>query len=218
MSGTNNNYSQASASDAYLYGGSIYNTGNMNIDNSLINSNHVDGENSFAAAAGAIYNNSNLTITNSIIKDNYATSNNAATGGAIFNDTNGTLTIENSTLENNYLQSPDARGGAIGNRGTLIILSSTFKNNRENENTNDIYNENGTIRFQGEGTTEILGGIKGNGEIYKEDSGVLNLGGKAKINGKIYDVVSRNSYIEDGAHIKVVEIKDNTIIVRKWFE
>lgn len=48
--------------------------------------------------------------------------------------------------------------------------------------------------------------------------GVLNLGGKAKINGKIYDVVSRNSYIEDGAHIKVVEIKDNTIIVRKWFE
>ena len=48
--------------------------------------------------------------------------------------------------------------------------------------------------------------------------GVLNLGGKAKINGKLYDVVSRNSYIEDGAHIRVVEIKDNTIIVRKWFE
>ena len=48
--------------------------------------------------------------------------------------------------------------------------------------------------------------------------GVLNLGGKAKIKGKIYDVVSVNSYIEDGAHIKVVEIKDNTIIVRKWFE
>lgn len=48
--------------------------------------------------------------------------------------------------------------------------------------------------------------------------GVLNLGGKAKIKGKIYDVVSVNSYIEDGAHIKVVEIRDNTIMVRKWFE
>ncbi len=48
--------------------------------------------------------------------------------------------------------------------------------------------------------------------------GVLNLGGQAKINGKIYDVVSINSYIEDNAHIKVVEIKDNTIMVRKWFE
>ena len=48
--------------------------------------------------------------------------------------------------------------------------------------------------------------------------GVLNIGGKAKIKGKIYDVVSVNSYIEDGAHIKVVEIRDNTIMVRKWFE
>lgn len=48
--------------------------------------------------------------------------------------------------------------------------------------------------------------------------GVLNLGGKAKINGKIYDVVSIGNYIEAGAHIKVVEIRDNTIMVRKWFE
>ncbi len=48
--------------------------------------------------------------------------------------------------------------------------------------------------------------------------GVLNLGGKAKIRGKIYDVVSIKSYIENGAHIKVVQIKDNTIFVRKWFE
>lgn len=46
----------------------------------------------------------------------------------------------------------------------------------------------------------------------------LSLAGKAKIRGKIYDVVSINSYIEEGAHIKVVEIKDNTIFVRKWFE
>ncbi len=46
----------------------------------------------------------------------------------------------------------------------------------------------------------------------------LNLGGKAKINGKIYDVQSINSYIEEGARIKVVEIKDNMVMVRKWFE
>ncbi len=46
----------------------------------------------------------------------------------------------------------------------------------------------------------------------------LNLGGKAKINGKIYDVQSINSFIEKGAHIKVVQIKDNQIMVRKWFE
>ena len=46
----------------------------------------------------------------------------------------------------------------------------------------------------------------------------LDLGGKAKIRGKIYDVVSISSYIEPNTNIKVVEIKDNTIMVRKWFE
>lgn len=46
----------------------------------------------------------------------------------------------------------------------------------------------------------------------------LDLAGQAKIKGKIYDVVSISSYIEKGSNIKVVEIKDNTIMVRKWFE
>lgn len=46
----------------------------------------------------------------------------------------------------------------------------------------------------------------------------LDLAGKAKIRGKIYDVVSINSYIDIGANIKVVQIKDNQILVRKWFE
>lgn len=46
----------------------------------------------------------------------------------------------------------------------------------------------------------------------------LNLGGQAKIRGKIYDVISINSYIEPNTNIKVVEIKDDCIMVRKWFE
>ena len=46
----------------------------------------------------------------------------------------------------------------------------------------------------------------------------LDLGGQAKIKGKIYDVMSISSYIEPNTNIKVVEIKDNTIMVRKWFE
>jgi len=46
----------------------------------------------------------------------------------------------------------------------------------------------------------------------------LKLAGKAKIKGQVYDVVSMKSYIEKGQHVKVVEIKDNEIIVRKWFE
>lgn len=46
----------------------------------------------------------------------------------------------------------------------------------------------------------------------------LSLAGKAKINGKVWDVLSLNSFIQEGQHVKVVMIKDNQIIVRKWFE
>lgn len=46
----------------------------------------------------------------------------------------------------------------------------------------------------------------------------LNLGGKAKIKGKIYNVLSINSFIPTGKNIKVIEIKDNQIMVRKFFE
>lgn len=49
-------------------------------------------------------------------------------------------------------------------------------------------------------------------------SGVLNLGGKVKIRGTIYDAMSIKSFIEDNAHIKVVGVKDNMLLVRKWFE
>ncbi|MBE5741081.1 MAG: hypothetical protein E7351_00915 [Clostridiales bacterium] len=47
---------------------------------------------------------------------------------------------------------------------------------------------------------------------------MLNLAGKAKIRGKVYEVLSTGSFIESGANIKVVKIEDNTIMVRKWFE
>lgn len=46
----------------------------------------------------------------------------------------------------------------------------------------------------------------------------LDLAGKAKIRGDIYNVISISSYIEKGSNVKVVEIKDNEIMVRKWFE
>ena len=46
----------------------------------------------------------------------------------------------------------------------------------------------------------------------------LDMAGQAKIRGRIYDVVSISSYIEKGSNVKVVEIKDNSIMVRKWFE
>ena len=52
------------------------------------------------------------------------------------------------------------------------------------------------------------------GKFGKATSG-LNLAGRARIEGKIYDVVSELSFIEKNAEIEVIEIKDNTIIVRR---
>lgn len=49
-------------------------------------------------------------------------------------------------------------------------------------------------------------------------SGVLNLGGKVKIRGELYDAMSIKSFIENNAHIKVVGVKDHMLLVRKWFE
>lgn len=43
----------------------------------------------------------------------------------------------------------------------------------------------------------------------------LNLAGRARIQGKIYDVVAESSFVEKNAEITVVEVKDNTIVVRR---
>ncbi len=172
----NNNYSITNASQVYLYGGSLYNTGNMNIENSYFSNNHIVGDSTSFAYGGAIHNNGDLNITNSTFKNNYISSDIDASGGAIYNYINGNLTIENSIFEDNYLTAQNDRGGAIGNEGVLTIINSTFKNNYDSSGENDIFTIN-TINFNGSGTTNILDGIRGSGEIYKNDDGILNLGG-----------------------------------------
>lgn len=44
---------------------------------------------------------------------------------------------------------------------------------------------------------------------------VFKTSGKFKYNDKIYDAVSDGEYIEKGSKVKVVEIRNNTIIVKK---
>ncbi len=172
----NNNYTAATSNDAYLYGGSIYNTGNMNIDNSYFYNNHIIGNNNSFSYGGAIHNNSNLTITNSIFNNNYITSDIDTSGGALYNYVDGNVTIENSVFENNSINAQNSRGGAIGNEGVITIIDSTFKNNTDINGPNDIYNNN-IINFTGNGTTNILSGIRGSGNINKNGGGILNLGG-----------------------------------------
>lgn len=172
-----NNYTDIT-DGLFGYGGSIFNIGNMEINNTKINGSYVTGANSIAAAGGAIYNEADLYIKNSIINNSYAEDPGGASGGAIYNDIDGTTTIENTLIENNKLITNNGLGGAVGNKGTLIIINSTMKDNYENDSVkNDIYNDNGIIKFEGEGTTNILSGIDGSGSIDKNGSGVLNLGG-----------------------------------------
>ena len=172
----NNNYASTNSTGVFLYGGSIFNTGNMNIENCYFNNNHILGNSSSFAYGGAIHNNSNLKIINSTFKNNYIASDIDATGGAIYNYYNGVMTVENSLFENNFLIAQNNRGGAIGNEGTLTINNSTFKNNMDSSGENDISTV-GTLNFNGSGTTNILSGIRGSGHLYKNDDGVLNLGG-----------------------------------------
>lgn len=171
-----NNYATASSDNTYLYGGSIFNIGNMNINNSYFSNNHINGGESSFSYGGAIHNNGNLVIKNSVFDNNYINSDVDTSGGALYNYTEGNVTIENSTFENNSLDAQNSRGGAIGNEGTINIINSTFKNNADTNGENDIYSIN-TINFTGNGTTNILSGIRGSGNIYKYENGILNLGG-----------------------------------------
>ena len=166
---------------SFVYGGAISNAGNMTINNTSFTGNYAEAKGSQPAVlGGAIYNNANITINNSKLSDNYVDSPFYAEGGAVYNDVNGTATIRNSVIENNKV-SPNAvysEGGAIYNSGRLIIEGSTFKSNMDKDGElNDIYNT-GTVEFTSSSTTNIESGIRGTGNIIKQGSGTLNLGGE----------------------------------------
>ena len=172
----NNNSAITSDSGSYLYGGSIYNTGNMDIENSYFLNNHISGGTDSFCYGGAIHNNLNLNINNCIFANNYINSDVDTSGAAIYNYVDGNVTISNSIFSGNYLSAQNSRGGAIGNEGIITIINSTFQNNKDTNGENDIFSNN-TINFEGSGTTNILSGIRGSGVINKYGSGILNLGG-----------------------------------------
>jgi predicted outer membrane repeat protein len=87
---------------------------------------------------GAILNKGTLTIQNCAFQ-----SNSAAEGGAIYNDSLSSISIEDSEFVNN---TASVMGGAIENRGQLIIDGSTF-----NENSAD--GDGGGAIFTGHSTS-----------------------------------------------------------------
>lgn len=180
-----NNESNGGSQGTNIYGGVINNytdSSTLVIKNSTFNSNvSVAGEGD-RAWGGVMYNDGDATIENSTIENNSISGGNNTTvqGGAIYNTANGTVNIIGSNIENNKTvsTSENALGGGIYNLGTIIIENSNLENNYgANGKLNDIYNDNGIITVQGDGTTNILSGIAGSGTVNKNGSGVFNLGG-----------------------------------------
>ena len=180
-----NNESNGGSQGTNIYGGVINNytdSSSLIIKNSTFNSNvSVAGEGD-RAWGGVIYNDGDTTIENSTIENNSISggSNTTVQGGAIYNTANGTINIIGSNIENNETisESGNGLGGSIYNLGTVVIENSNLENNyASNGKLNDIYNDNGTVTIQGDGTTNILSGIEGNGTVNKNGTGTLNLGG-----------------------------------------
>ena len=65
----------------------------------------------------------------------------------------------------------------------------------------------------------------GNSKEYKKLIGktgktttVLDLAGRVKVRGKIYEAISEENYIPKNKYIKVVKLEDNRLVVRKFWE
>ncbi len=73
---------------------------------------------------GGVYNDGIMVINNSLFSGNKG-----EMGGAIYNDTDGTLTVSNCIFNNNVAV---VFGGAIENKGYMLIVDSNFSGNRGN--------------------------------------------------------------------------------------
>jgi len=105
-------------------GGGIFNNGTLNLVNSSVASNSVNGG---WAGGGGISNEGTVTITQSVISLNSSD----VAGGGISNV--GMLTISNSTISSNQTEQVghfSGRGGGIYSSGALIINNSIISANR----------------------------------------------------------------------------------------
>lgn len=164
--------------DATTSGAVAYNSGTLNLTNTVFSLNTAyDG--------GVVYNAGTATITNS----NFSNNSNSASGsgGAIYNT--GTETISGSTFNSNN----STNGGAIYNSGTSTITNSTFTNNTASTSGGAIYNADATSTLNitaDKGVTSFTGNTAGgiSNAIYM-NGGTLNLnagnGGYILFNDKI---------------------------------
>ena len=135
-------------------GGGIYNSGNLNVNNSTFSGNSASNGGGISTSGLG----STVTVSNSTLSDNTASLN----GGGISNG--GTVTVSNSTFSGNWAT---GAGGGIYSSYRLTVSNSTFDHNQAN-NGGGIVN-NGTV-------TVSNGTLSGNSATYF-GGGILNWSG-----------------------------------------
>ena len=152
-------------------GGGIYSQGTLSVNNSAIYNNLVQGI-PVADSGGGIYAQGRLSINNSAIYNNSVQGNPTSnSGGGITN--RGTGIINQSTISNNGVSGRGLTGGGIQNSGTLTVTNSTVSGNTTG------------INNIGEATlaSTIVAGNSGNNDLQGDDilSGGNNLiGGETR--------------------------------------
>ena len=152
-------------------GGAIANTGILLISGSTFSNNKAE------ESGGAIVNfgdTARVTISNSTFSGNHAKA-----GGAIFNRTTGSITegsldtgviVMGSTFDGNYTKK---EGGAIYNKGAMIVSGCMLRANTADEDGGGIYADEGNLaikdtHFENNTTSEGDGG----GALYIESGTV----------------------------------------------
>lgn len=143
-----------------VFGGGIYNTGELIVSNCTLSNNDVSN------VGGAIYNAGTITVTFSTISDNSS----GLDGGGIYN--NDTMTITNSTLSGN---NSSTSGGGLYTVPTTstIVINSTISGNVATHYGCGIY----AYGFVTVNNSTISGNSAGDngGGVYKSTSGTLSM-------------------------------------------
>ncbi len=145
-----------------VFGGGLFNDGNLTITNTTFAGNTgIYGGAFYTRAGGSNPRNGVVTLTGDTFTGNSA----SALSGAIDNWAGGTVTVTDDTFTGNSAPS----GGAIGNEwGTVDVSNSTFSNNTAstgfggaiiNENPNDdFYNSLSVVGSTISGNVAVKGG------------------------------------------------------------
>lgn len=117
--------------NGYVFGNSargagIFNTGTLQVINSLISDNRgVASYNESGGTGLGLFNEGIAEVINSEISNHSAGS---GRGAGIFNTSSGTLTLRNSTLKSNGFDR-SGFGGGLANRGAAVVIESTIEQN-----------------------------------------------------------------------------------------